>query len=92
MDSVTDRTVLALIDTVTSPTGLRMPFEELVEGLQSSGVDVLLDAAHGPGIVPLDLGKLDAAYCTGNCHKWICTPKGSAFLHIRADKKATIES
>ena len=90
MDSVTDRTVLALIDTVTSPTGQRMPFEELVEGLQSSGVDVLLDAAHGPGIVPLDLGKLDAAYCTGNCHKWICTPKGSAFLHIRADKKEMI--
>ena len=90
MDSVTERTVLALIDTVTSPTGLRMPFEELVEKLQSSGVDVLLDAAHGPGIVPLDLGNLGAAYCTGNCHKWICTPKGSAFLHIRDDKKDMI--
>ena len=71
MGAVTERTVLALIDTVTSPTGIRMPFEELVSELQSEGVDVLLDAAHGPGIVPLDLTNLGAAYCTGNCHKWI---------------------
>ncbi|MEC8873767.1 MAG: aminotransferase class V-fold PLP-dependent enzyme, partial [Candidatus Thermoplasmatota archaeon] len=87
MGAVTERTVLALIDTVTSPTGMRMPFEQLTSQLQSSGVDVLLDAAHGPGIVPLDLSEIGAAYCTGNCHKWICTPKGSAFLHIRHDRK-----
>ncbi|MDP6220919.1 MAG: aminotransferase class V-fold PLP-dependent enzyme [Candidatus Thalassarchaeaceae archaeon] len=90
MGAVTDRTVLALIDTVTSPTGMRMPFEELVVQLQSRGVDVLLDAAHGPGIVPLDLTELDVAYCTGNCHKWLCTPKGSAFLHIRKDRKGLV--
>ena len=87
MGAVTDRTVLALIDTVTSPTGMRMPFEELTLQLQSRGVDVLLDAAHGPGIVPLDLSELAPAYCTGNCHKWLCSPKGSAFLHIREDRK-----
>ena len=90
MDAVTDRTVLALIDTVTSPTGMRMPFEELTMQLQSRGVDVLLDAAHGPGIVPLDLSVLAPAYCTGNCHKWLCSPKGSAFLHIREDRKHLI--
>ena len=90
MDAVTDRTVLALIDTVTSPTGMRMPFEELTTQLQSRGVDVLLDAAHGPGIVPLDLSALAPAYCTGNCHKWLCSPKGSAFLHIREDRKHLI--
>ena len=90
MDAVTDRTVLALIDTVTSPTGMRMPFEELITQLQSRGVDVLLDAAHGPGIVPLDLSALAPAYCTGNCHKWLCSPKGSAFLHIREDRKHLI--
>ena len=87
MDKVTGKTVLAMIDTVTSATGLRMPFEKLVRDIQGAGVDVLLDAAHGPGIVPLDLIAMDAAYCTGNCHKWICTPKGSAFLHIREDRK-----
>ena len=91
MGSVSERTVLAMVDTVTSATGLRMPFERLVEDLQLTGVDVLLDAAHGPGIVPLDLNALDAAYCTGNCHKWLCTPKGSAFLHIRTDKKKLVK-
>ena len=90
MSSVTERTVLAMVDTVTSATGLRMPFESLVRDLQGTGVDVLLDAAHGPGIVALDLTAVDAAYCTGNCHKWLCTPKGSAFLHIRSDLKKMI--
>ena len=90
MDKVTGKTVLAMIDTVTSATGLRMPFEKLVRDIQGAGVDVLLDAAHGPGIVPLDLIAMDAAYCTGNCHKWICTPKGSAFLHIREDRKSLV--
>ena len=86
LERVNRNTRLALIDTVSSPTGLRMPFEELVYQLQSKNVDVLLDAAHGPGIVPLDIKKLNPAYCAGNLHKWICTPKGSAFLHIREDK------
>jgi len=86
----TEKTKLALIDTVTSPTGIRLPFEQIVFELQSKGVDVLLDAAHGPGIVPLDLKKLKPAYATGNAHKWLCTPKGSAFLHIREDKRAQI--
>ena len=91
MDKVTGNTVLAMIDTVTSATGLRMPFEKLVRNLQGVSVDVLLDAAHGPGIVPLDLKSMDVAYCTGNCHKWICTPKGSAFLHIREDRKSFVK-
>ena len=90
MGSVTEKTVLALIDTVTSPTGLRMPFESLTKKLQGIGVDVLLDAAHGPGIVPLDIRGLNAAYCTGNFHKWVCSPKGSAFLHIREDRRGSV--
>jgi len=87
LQKVTEKTRLALVDTVTSPTGLRLPFEELVSELQSRNVDVLLDAAHGPGIVPLDIKKLDPAYVTGNAHKWLCTPKGSAFLYIREDRR-----
>ena len=91
LEAVTDRTVLALIDTVTSPTGMRMPFEILTKKLQTKGVDVLLDAAHGPGLIELDLSELAPAYCTGNCHKWLCAPKGSAFLHIRKDRKDLIK-
>ena len=85
MAGVTDRTVLAMIDTVTSPTGLLMPFERLVKQLESSGVSVMLDAAHGIGMVPLSLDQLGASYTTSNCHKWMCAPKGSAFLHVRRD-------
>ncbi|MFL2941476.1 MAG: aminotransferase class V-fold PLP-dependent enzyme, partial [Candidatus Poseidoniales archaeon] len=90
LSNVTKRTKLALIDTVTSPTGIRLPFEQIISELQSRGVDVLLDAAHGPGIVNLDLKNLKPAYATGNAHKWLCTPKGAAFLYIREDKRAEI--
>ena len=90
LGAVTDRTVLAMIDTVTSPTGLRMPFEELTAELEGRGVSVLLDAAHGIGMVPLNLDELGASYTTSNCHKWLCAPKGSAFLHVRKDKQADI--
>jgi isopenicillin-N epimerase len=90
MGGVTERTRLAMIDTVTSPTGLLMPFERLVAQLEGRGVEVLLDAAHGIGMVPLNLDELGASYTTSNCHKWLCAPKGSAFLHVRKDRQANI--
>lgn len=90
MASVTPRTVLAMIDTVTSPTGLLMPFEILTKRLEAAGVSVLLDAAHGIGMIPLSLDDLGASYTTSNCHKWLCSPKGSAFLHVRKDKQLEI--
>ena len=90
MAGLTERTVLVMIDTVTSPTGLRMPFEELVTLIEGQGVSVLLDAAHGIGMVPLDLTTLGASYTTSNCHKWLCAPKGSAFLHVRNDHQLKI--
>jgi isopenicillin-N epimerase len=90
LNHVTEKTKLALIDTVTSPTGIRLPFEQIVSELQSREIDVLLDAAHGPGIVSLDLKKLKPAYVAGNAHKWLCAPKGAAFLHIREDKRSQV--
>ena len=86
-----ERTRLVMIDTVTSPTGLRMPFEELTEFFEGQGVEVLLDAAHGIGMIPLNLAKLGASYVTSNCHKWLCAPKGSAFLYVRSDKQHKIQ-
>jgi isopenicillin-N epimerase len=87
----TERTRVVYASHITSETGIRLPIEEIVARGRAEGLITVVDGAHAPAHVPLDLTELGADFYAGNCHKWLCGPKGSGFLHVRPEHQARVD-
>lgn len=88
---VTERTRVIYLSHITSPTALRLPIEPICARARAAGILTVIDAAHSPGQIPLDLQALGADVVFGNLHKWMMSPKGAAFLYARREAQAMLE-
>jgi isopenicillin-N epimerase len=87
---MTGKTVLAVIDHVASVSGVIFPVAEIAKLCHANSIPVLVDGAHAPGMLDLDIPSLGVDWYVGNCHKWLCAPKGAAILWVRPDQQARL--
>lgn len=88
--ALSGRTRLLVIDHVTSPTAMVLPVEQIAAACAARGVDVLVDGAHAPAMLPLDVEATGVTYYAGNLHKWALAPRGAGFLWVRPGRQEEI--